>query len=87
MALSPEQTTAMNAATEPIHELQLGVSGYIAEMTKDLKGLAANAELEFLAYLLSVAEEEARGIHRKMRSREAPATPDLEFSQAPDDLN
>ena len=62
-------------------------AGYIAEMTKDLKGLAANAELEFLAYLLSVAEEEARGIHRRMRSREAPATaPPLEYSQTADDM-
>ncbi|WP_029076599.1 hypothetical protein [Kaistia adipata] len=72
-------------ATEPIHELKLGISGYIAEMTKDLKGLATNAEFEFLAYLLSVAEEEARGIHRTMRSRLASATADFEFSPSPDD--
>jgi len=73
MALLPEDASATDAATEPIQELKLGVSGYIAEMTRDLKALAANAELEFLAYLLSVAEEEARGIHRTMRR--SPALP------------
>jgi hypothetical protein len=75
MASLPEDTSAAKAATEPIRELKLGVSGYIAEMTRDLKALATNAELEFLAYLLSVAEEEARGIHRTLRA--APLSPVL----------
>lgn len=99
MALLPEDASATKAATEPIPDLKLGVSGYIAEMTKDLKTLAANANLDFLSYLLSVAEEEARGIHRTMRTR--PPTPlpeavrtetarpdtvlaDIEFSSASD---
>lgn len=71
MALPLEDASAAGMAlTEPIEALQLTVSGYLAEMTKDLKVLANNAELPFLAYLLSVAEEEARSSHRTLRSRQ-----------------
>lgn len=89
MALLPEDASATKAATEPIPDLKLGVSGYIAEMTKDLKALAANADMEFLSYLLSVAEEEARGVHRTMRNRPPATRPDavladIGFSPASD---
>jgi hypothetical protein len=85
MALLPQDASATRTATEPIDQLKLGISGYIAEMTKDLKGLAANADFEFLAYLLSVAEEEARGMHRTMRARAATTPPPADLYPLPED--
>lgn len=40
---------------------------YIAEMTKELRGMASGAGLEFLSYLLAIAEEEARQASQGLR--------------------
>ena len=37
-------------------------AGYIALMTSELRALALNAELPFLAHLLAMAEDEARTV-------------------------
>jgi hypothetical protein len=72
MALPFEDASAATMAlTEPIDTRQLTVSGYLAEMARDLKVLAANADLSLLAYLLSVAEEEARSTNRVLRNQVA----------------
>lgn len=40
---------------------------YIADMTRELRGMAAGAGMEFLSYLLAIAEEEAREQSRRTR--------------------
>jgi len=40
---------------------------YIAEMTKELRGMASGVGLEFLTYLLAIAEEEARQESQRLR--------------------
>ncbi len=42
------------------------VAGYVADMAKDLAGLATGVQLGFLAYLLTIAAEEAAG-HARAR--------------------
>jgi hypothetical protein len=73
MALLPEDTSvAETLTTQGSDELKRDISGYVAEMTRNLKALSLNAELDVLAYLLSIAEEEARGVHRTHRSAARP---------------
>ncbi len=38
---------------------------YIADMTRELRGMAAGVGLELLSYLLAIAEEEAREQSRR----------------------
>ncbi|MCX5580207.1 hypothetical protein [Kaistia terrae] len=40
---------------------------YIADMVKELRGLSAGVGLEFLSYLLAIAEEEARKESQRLR--------------------
>ncbi|BCP54888.1 hypothetical protein K32_35050 [Kaistia sp. 32K] len=63
-----DASVAGMARTEPIETVQRSVSGYVADMAKDLRAIATNADLPVLAYLLSVAEEEARSTHRSLRT-------------------
>lgn len=48
---------------------QADLADYIARMTAELSGLAARADLSFLAYLLGMAEKEASEHGARKRSR------------------
>ncbi|WEK50380.1 MAG: hypothetical protein P0Y66_22525 [Candidatus Kaistia colombiensis] len=68
MGWQPEDTSdnggAAKIAGVPLQNEQ---AVYIADMTKELRGMAAGAGLEFLTYLLAIAEEEAREQSRHRR--------------------
>ena len=42
-------------------------AAYIADMARELRGMAAGVGMEFLSYLLAIAEEEAREQSRLTR--------------------
>jgi hypothetical protein len=65
------------ARTKRIREKSPGVTdapsaaGYIADMARELRGLAAANHIDFLAYLLAMAEDEARAEAARAGERQA----------------
>lgn len=61
MGWQPEDTSGDGVATSSTGpSLRHGKAVYIADMAKELRAMASGAGLEFLSYLLAIAEEEAR---------------------------
>lgn len=60
MGLPRQEANAQDAPVPVGDSSQMEVALYIGRLTTDLRRLATEAHLDFLAYLLGMAEEEAR---------------------------
>ncbi len=61
----------MTTATKDAERTARETADYIATLAKELRTLAARADLGFLAYLLAMVEEDAEATSRKLDERKA----------------
>lgn len=68
MGWQPEDTSGDGSASASVNAiLPQDHASYIADMTRELRAMANKAGLEFLSYLLAIAEEEARQESQRRR--------------------